>query len=109
MKVLHLIEDLTKLVDVLPNNAYANTETVERSASVEISEIELELAMLRATVNSLQDKHIPNQNNASTVQEQLPATGSMATPTQNDDSRLAIHRQALKTNSWTIDRTKSEV
>ena len=60
---LNLTEDLTKLVDVLPNNAYENIETVESSASVEISEIELELAMLWATVNSLQDKHIRNQNN----------------------------------------------
>ena len=54
----NLIEDLTSLVDVLPNNAYANIETVERSTLIEISEIKLELAMLWSTVNSLQDKHI---------------------------------------------------
>ena len=54
----NLIEDLTRLVDVLPNNAYANIETVEKSTFVEISEIKLELVMLWATVNSLQDKHI---------------------------------------------------
>ena len=61
----NLIEDLTRLVDVLPNNAYANIETVEKSTPVEVSEIKLELAMLWATVNSLQDKHIRNQNDAS--------------------------------------------
>ena len=82
-----MIEDLKRLVDVLPNNAYANIETVEKSTPVEISEIKLELAMLWATVNSLQDKHIRNQNNASAVQEQVPTTRSMGdlSTRQNDD------------------------
>ena len=81
----NLIEDLTRLVDVLPNNAYANIETDEKSTPVEISEIKLELAMLWATVNSLQDKHIRNQNNASAVQDQVLTTRSMGTQTENDD------------------------
>ena len=81
----NLIEDLTRLVDVLPNNAYANIETDEKSTPVEISEIKLELAMLWATVNSLQDKHIRNQNNASAVQDQVLTTRSMGTETENDD------------------------
>ena len=71
----NLIEDLTRLVDVIPHNAYI--ETVEKSTPVEISEITLELAMLWATVNSLQDKRIPNQNNASAVQEQVLTSRSM--------------------------------
>ena len=75
----NLIEDLARLVDVLPSSAYANGETVEKSTSVEISEIKLELAMLWATVNSLQDKHIRNHNNASAVQEQVVTTRSMGT------------------------------
>ena len=81
----NLIKDLTRLVDVLPNKTFTNIKTAEKSTPVEISEIKLELAMLWVTVNSLQDKHILNQNNGSAVQEQFPATRSMGTQTENDD------------------------
>ena len=109
----NLIEDLRRLVDVLPNNAYANIETAEKSTPVEISEIKLELAMLWATVNSLQDKHVRNQNNASAVQEQVLTTRSMGTQTENDnlstrhppidfESQLMDHRSNQKAKSKNI-------
>ena len=81
----NLLKDLTRLVDVLPNKTLTNIKTAEKSTPVEISEIKLELAMLWATVNSLQDKYILNQNNGSAVQEQFPATRSMGTQSENDD------------------------
>ena len=57
--------------------------------------------MLWATVNSLKDKHIPNQNNSSAVQEQVLTSRSMSTQTENDD--LAIRYPSIDFENQLVD------
>ena len=53
-----LIEDPLRLTDNLSKETVINTASADKPTSIEIYEIKLEPAMLRATVNSLQEKCI---------------------------------------------------
>ena len=82
----NLIEDLTRLIDKLSKETLITT-SADRPTSIDISEIKLELAMLWATVNSLQEK---------SIQSQTPATENHIPPTKSTSTQTTIEETGLK-------------
>ena len=82
----NLIEDLTQLIDKLSKETLITT-SADQPTSIEISEIKLELAMLWATVNSLQEK---------SIQSQSPATQNHILPTKSTSTQTTIEKTDLK-------------
>ena len=76
--------DLTRLIDKRFKETPANTISAD---SIKILEIKLELAMLWATVNSLQEKSIQSQGKPPATQDQIPCTRSIGTQTTAEEDQ----------------------